>query len=412
MEEIRRSRRKRKVEQVGLVDQVATDVENIEVSPSVSVSIRLRNAITQLNDFFVERDVAVLSMAISLLTGMNYLLVGPRGTAKTVLSKALMSHVEGAVHFSTLLGSFSTLNDLIGRIDLAALQRGEEKRKIKGKLLDCDTAFIDEALKGSDGVLNSLLGLLSDERDFDGVQARLWSVGSATNWPEVNRRNDRISALYDRFHIKIPVYPVQNRESRVKVLRASRAKYVPAPDSIVTIDELRAVALEVASVKICEEIESLLCAIQERCLKESIDVSDRKLGQWQRAIQANAWLAGRNEVSVEDLDIIALMAWDNEKDIQKAASIVTSCDLEIAQSLIKKVDAARQAYNSLKQSGINAQNAGQVLDKIIKTAEEVSDAMRRYKLRPNSRNDVARAVKSLHRDFEELYAKFQPALEG
>jgi len=395
------------VEQAGQVDQIAPEIET-----SIPVSTRLKNAIVQLNGFFVERDVAVLSMAISLLTGMNYLLVGPRGTAKTVLSKALMSHIEGAVHFSTLLGSFSTLNDLIGRIDLAALQRGEEKRKIEGKLLDCDTAFIDEALKGSDGVLNSLLGLLSDERDFDGVQVRLWSVGSATNWPEVNRRNDRISALYDRFHIKIPVYPVQARDSRVKVLRASRKHYQPNPDAIVTLEELRACALEVAKVEICPEIESLLCVIQERCLKEGLDVSDRKLGQWQRAIQANAWLAQREEVSVEDLDIIALMAWDNEKDIQKAASIVTSCDLEIAQSLIKKVDAARQAYNSLKQSGINAQNAGQVLDKIIKTAEEVSDAMRRYKLRPNSKNDVARAVKSLHRDFEELYAKFQPALEG
>ena len=106
------------------------------------------------------------------------------------------------------------------------------------------------------------------------------------------------------------------------------------------------------------------------------------------------------------------MAWDNEKDIPKAASIVTSCDLELAQGLIKKVDEARQAYNAVKQRGINPSNAGQVLDKIIGTAEMVSSSMKRYKLRESSKADVARAVKSLHKDFEELYGKFQPALEG
>lgn len=297
---------------------------------------------------------------------------------------------------------------------MAALQRGEEKRKTEGKLLECDTAFLDEALKGSDGVLNSLLGLLSDERDFDGVRVGLWSIGSATNWPEVNRRTDRIAALYDRFHVKVPVNAVGTRAGRIQVLRASRTvgAYTPSADTVVTIDELHQAAAEIATVQICPEIEELLCSIQERCLKEGIDVSDRKLGQWQRGIQANAWLAGRDEVAVEDLDIISFMAWDNEKDIPKAASIVNSCDLELVQGLIKKVDEARQAYNTVKQRGINPSNAGQVLDKIIWTAEMVSSSMKRYKLRESSKADVARAVKSLHKDFEELYGKFQPALEG
>jgi MoxR-like ATPase len=256
--------------------------------------------------------------------------------------------------------------------------------------------------------------LLSDERDFDGTRVRLWSVGSATNWPEVNRRTDRIAALYDRFHIKIPVNAVQTRAGRIQVLRASRVlgNYIPFEGTVVTLDDLRRSAVEIAKIEICPEIEELLCSIQERCIKEGIDISDRKLGQWQRGIQANAWLAQRADVAVEDIDIITAMAWDNEKDIAKAASIVTSCDIELTQSLIKQVDEARAAYSKIKNSGLNATNASSVLDKIIKTAESVSSAMKRYKLRETSRTDVARAVKALQRDFEELYGKFQPALEG
>ena len=405
-------RRKRASNRINPIVAVESETENNE--STTSVVVRLNNAKKQLNGFFAERDAAIRCMIVALLTGMNYLLVGPRGTAKTVLSKSLMKHIDGSKHFSTLLGSFSTLNDLIGRIDLAALQRGEEKRKIEGKLLDCDTAFIDEALKGSDGVLNSLLGLLSDERDFDGTKVSLWSVGSATNWPEVNRRTDRIAALYDRFQIKVPISSVKTRAGRVQVLRTSRivGNYDPAIDSIISIEELRAAALEVENVGIGSEIEELLCSIQERCIKDEIDISDRKLGQWQRAIQANAWLEGRSNVSVEDLDIITFMAWDNEKDISKAAAIISSCDIELTQGLIRRVDEARQAYANIKKSGLTANNASQVLDKIIKTAESVSADMKRYVLRDQSRNDVARAVKSLQKDFEELYSKFQPVLEG
>jgi MoxR-like ATPase len=417
MEEIgrvgRRRRRQETKEANPIVAPEEAGVVDGGIVGELPVVTRLNNAAKQLNGFFAEREAAVRCMMIALLTGMNYLLVGPRGTAKTVLSKAMMKHVDGSKHFSTLLGSFSTLNDLIGRIDLAALQRGEEKRKIEGKLLDCDTAFIDEALKGSDGVLNSLLGLLSDERDFDGVRAPLWSVGSATNWPEVNRRTDRIAALYDRFHIKVPVTAVKTRAGRVQVLRASRVvgTYTPTEDSIVTLDELRDAALEVANIQIDASIEDLLCSIQERCIKDEIDISDRKLGQWQRGIQANAWLSGRTEVSVEDMDILPFMAWDNEKDIAKATAIISSCDLELAQGLIKRVDEARQAYANIKRTGLTAANASQVLEKIIRTAESVSGDMKRFKLRESSRNDVARAVKSLQRDFEELYSKFQPALD-
>jgi len=414
MEETGRVGRRRRRQETKESNPIVAPEEGFDDEKEVPVAERLNGAMKQLNGFFAEREVAVRCMMIALLTGMNYLLVGPRGTAKTVLSKALMKHIEGSKHFSTLLGSFSTLNDLIGRIDLAALQRGEEKRKIEGKLLDCDTAFIDEALKGSDGVLNSMLGLLSDERDFDGNRVSLWSVGSATNWPEVNRRTDRIAALYDRFHIKVPVNSVQTRAGRIQVLRASRVvdAYTPEIGTVVTLSEIRDAALEVAAVIICPEIEELLCSIQERCLKEGIDISDRKLGQWQRGIQANAWLSGRIEVAVEDMDIIAFMAWDNEKDIAKSASIVTSCDIELTQALIKQVDEARKAYANIKKSGLNAVNASDVLNKIIKTAESVSSSMKRYKLREASKNDVVRAVKALQRDFEELYSKFQPALEG
>lgn len=395
--------------------EVAPEPEKKEQSGGSEVYVRVNTALAQLGTVFAERDEALKCMMVATLTGMNYLLVGPRGTAKTAMAKCMAMHIDGSRHFSTLLGSFSTLSDLIGRLDLAALQKGEERRKVEGKILDCDTAFIDEALKGSDGVLNSLLGLLSDDRDFDGAPTKLWSVGSATNWPEVTRRTDRISALYDRFHIKVPVSAVQKRESRTHVLRSSRSlgQYQPKPESMLSLEDLFQASHFISQVVIPEEVEDLLCSIQERCLKESIQVSDRKLGQWQRALQAVAWLDGRGQVGIADFGILTYMAWDNQPDIAKAKAIVDSCDLELMQSMIRKIDEARTAYQQANSAGMTAEKASKVLDLIIATAEQVSATMKTHKesMRPESRKDVKRAIGSLQKDFQTLYDRFKPALE-
>lgn len=373
---------------------------------------RIKAALAQLQGFFAERDDALRCMTIAMLTGMNYLLIGPRGTAKTAMANCLMQHVQGSRHFSTLLGSFTTINDLVGRIDLAKLQQGIEERKTAGKLLDCDTAFLDEVLKGGDGTVNGLLGVLSDNRDFDGRRTEVWCCGSATNWPEVERRSDRIAALYDRFQLKVPVNNVQSRAGKLRVLRASREldSYCPQDGTIITIDELRQAAVEIGQIEIDFAIEELLCSVHDRCAKESIEVSDRKLGQWQRALQASAWLAGRKYVGIEDFDVLAYMAWDNAPDISKVASIIQSCDLELVQGLIAKIDEARNGYQREKQKGLTAESAGVVLDNIIATAEHVNEALEKYQMRKESRRDVARAVKNLEKDFQAIYSKFEPAI--
>ena len=113
MENARRRRRR----------QLATSNETaIETTaPGLPTATRVNAALAQLRGFFAERDDALRCMVVALLTGMNYLLIGPRGTAKTAMANCLMMHVQGSRHFNTLLGSFTTLNDLVGRIDLAKL---------------------------------------------------------------------------------------------------------------------------------------------------------------------------------------------------------------------------------------------------------------------------------------------------
>jgi MoxR-like ATPase len=361
-------------------------------------------AMQQLNQTFVDREDAIKVAVVALLTGMNFLFVGPRGTAKTALCTSLSKHVEGAKQFTKMMGPFTTLSDLIGGIDLAALQKGVEKRHTDGKILECDFAFLDEALKSSDGVLNSLLGVLNDTRDFDGKRIPLWCVGSATNWPEVLRRSDRIAALYDRFHLKVPVEGVTTRDGRIKVLRASRTmqSYQPRPGSIITIEALRQAAQEVEAVEIDTTVEDILCSLQERMLKDGIEISDRKFGQWQRAIQAMAWLGGETSAGLSDLGVVVYMGWENKADIPKVRAIVQSCDREVAQALIKKIDDARSEYQKIAGAGFTQQAVDRVLDLMVGALEQTDKVTNKIGLGAAQKKDIGRAVDALRADYEAI----------
>jgi MoxR-like ATPase len=365
---------------------------------------RLIKVATQLNATFIGRSDAITAAIVALLTGYNFLFVGPRGTAKTALMSCLFRHVDGARHFAKLLGSFTTISDLIGSLDLAALQAGVERRHVEGKLLDCDLATLDEALKASDGTLNTLLGVLNDTRDFDGQRIPLWTLGSATNWPEVNKRTDRIAALYDRFHIKVPVDAVSTREDRRKVLRTSRTiqSYTPDPGA------LKAVSALVRQIEIDEVIEDVLCSIQERLLKDSIEVSDRKFGQWQRALQARAWISGRDHVSLSDLDIVPYMAWEDKKQIVQVQAVLSTAGMEITQSLITKIDGARAEYRQ-SIAALTPAVAERLLEKIATTLEEVNVKRKRYSIEGDNQKAIRASTQKLKQDFDDLLKRFKAA---
>jgi MoxR-like ATPase len=380
-----------------------------QLDPHVDLRSRLQAMRGQLNEAFVERDQAIVSAIVALLTGMNYLLVGPRGTAKTALTTCIAKHIEGATYYSTLLGSFTTVSDLIGRIDLAALQRGEERRHTEGKLLDCDIANLDEVLKASDGVLNNLLGILSDNRDFDGQPTKLWAVGSATNWPEVKRRSDRIAALYDRFHIKVPVTAV-SAQKRIEVLRSARelGKYTPKEGTKFTLSQLKNAASQVRNVEIDAMLEEILCAVIERFHKEGIEVSDRKFGQWQRALQALAWLDGRQHVNLQDLNFVAFMSWEDAEHIAVIRSIVSTIEQDVTKNIVKELIALGGQYKTAINLPVTKRAADQIdqlLDQTTTRLTSIAQNVARLGLTELSKADIVKHMGELKQSFQALYNK-------
>lgn len=96
-----------------------------------------------LNSSLVERTREVRGLLVALLAREHVLLLGPPGTAKTMLTE-LASNAVGANYFYWLMSRFTVPEELFGNFSLSALKQDKFKRITTGKLPEAELAFLDE----------------------------------------------------------------------------------------------------------------------------------------------------------------------------------------------------------------------------------------------------------------------------
>ncbi len=140
-------------------------VSDKEPSLGSEVQKSFERAREAMNKSLIERHDEVDLVLTALVAGENPLLVGPPGTAKSMLLDTLMNWMGGS-RFTILLTKFTTPEDVFGPIDVMALKENKWRRVTTGKLAEADGAFIDEVFKASSAILNTMLKILN-ERIYD-----------------------------------------------------------------------------------------------------------------------------------------------------------------------------------------------------------------------------------------------------
>jgi len=282
---------------------------------------KLNNVLNYVKNTFVGKNDVVDLLGICLLARENAFLYGPPGTAKSALVRTLAKTVKDGKNFEYLLTRFTEPNEIFGPFDIRKLKEGELFTNTDGMMPEASVIFLDEIFNANSAILNSLLMALNEKIFKRGKETKhlpaLMFVGASNVLPE----DEALSALFDRFLVRINVDYV-NPDLLQQVLLAGR-KLETTIDSeipeILTheIKELQTLCKNVDLKPIYEVYLNTIISLRNT----GITISDRRAVKMQNLIAASALICGRNEAILSDLWILKHI-WDTEEQIEILEGII------------------------------------------------------------------------------------------
>lgn len=269
---------------------------------------RLQAVREELRALLVERDAAIDAALGALLSRSHVILLGPPGTAKSMLAHQLCRRIEGASYFQWLLTRFTTPDELFGAVSLAALERDDYRRVTDHKLPEAHIAFLDEVFKASSAILNAILTILN-ERSFhngrDVLDVPLLTLFGASNeLPD----EEELQALYDRFLVRLHVGPVEDARRFLRVLTAAEPA---APRATLTLADLAALQAAACAVEVPAKALHDVVKLRERLAEKGVTASDRR---WRLALgflRGMAVVEGRARVDDDTLRHLEHCLWSD-----------------------------------------------------------------------------------------------------
>lgn len=293
----------------------------------------MEKLIKALSENLYERENIVAQTLLAILAGQSVFLYGPPGTGKSLIARRVVNAFDGAKFFEYLMNRFSTPDEVFGPVSIKELKDGRYVRKTEGFLPTADIAFLDEIWKSSPAILNTLLTIINERKFSNGnlvEKVPLKGIVSASN--EIPEENQGLAALYDRFILRLPVFPVKERKSFEAMLKTGQTPAeVKLEQEWLLTDEKWEELLEMAKmVEISEDVLNIVHAIRQRIDEENhgkdskgqIYISDRRWQKMLQILKMAAYLCDRDSVLPVDVLILKNCLWEKFESREKLTEIV------------------------------------------------------------------------------------------
>lgn len=284
------------------------------------------------------REEEARLIALALLTGEHAVLIGPPGTAKSMLIRRAAQALNTR-YFEYLVTKFTLPEEILGYPDIKRLR--DEGRFVyitSGRLPDAEIAFLDEIFKGSSAILNALLSILNERTVFDGekmVRTNIWAVFGASN--EVPEEPE-LRAMYDRFLYRHFLKPVRRDHWEAMLdtyWRMHREEDRGRQALSIDLNVFRNAGSMVYDVDITP-VKRMILNVFARIEDMGIEISDRRKGRALKAVATNALLRGSTTARPEDLLALKYILPRYEGDVEKVTQAiyeVAGKSLEIRRTL-------------------------------------------------------------------------------
>jgi len=279
-------------------------------------------ALDHIKSPFVGKDEIIDLMGICLVGRENLFLLGPPGTAKSAMVRALANRLQGKT-FEYLLTRFTEPNELFGPFDIRQLREGQLITNTEGMLPEAELIFLDELLNANSAILNSLLMVLNEKVFRRGKEnfklPVLMIVGASNHLPQ----DEALQALFDRFLLRVNCDNVDpNYLEQVLAAGWKLEKQTSDSDVKLSAEAVKSLQTLLPQVSLGAILPSYIELIQQ-LRNTGLKVSDRRAVKLQRLIAASAILCGRLEALPSDMWVMRYI-WDTEDQREVIASLVNA----------------------------------------------------------------------------------------
>jgi MoxR-like ATPase len=266
-----------------------------------------------LSQIVVGQSTLVQQLMVALLAGGHVILEGVPGTGKTLTVKAL-AHLIQAEFRRVQLTPDILPSDILGTT-MFDLNTGNFTLK-KGPIFT-QILLADEINRTPPKTQSALLEAMEEQQvTLDGQRlplSDLFWVIATQNSLEFEGTYPLPEAQLDRFLFKLTVdYPntkaekqmLLNSQAGLQTKRLDLAKL----KSLMSVEQILAARRVVQSVQVTEQLVDYLLAIVQRSRQHpelSLGGSPRSAIAWLQASKAQAWLAGRDFITPDDVKILA-----------------------------------------------------------------------------------------------------------
>jgi len=367
---------------------------------------KLKSIREELKQTFLERADLIDGALAALLSSHHLLIIGPPGTAKSMLADELCRRIEGANYFQWLLTRFTTPEEIFGAVSLKALEQDDYRRVTTRKLPDAHIAFLDEIFKANSSILNAILTLINERLFHNGKEVTrvplLTLFGASNELPE----EEELTALYDRFLVRFVVnYIVED----FRFLRMLESQSQPQRTTL-TLEELNKLQQAVRDVPLPSYVYRGIADIRRELNKKNIHASDRRYRQSLALLQAHAFLEGETEVQEKSLLFLEHALWRDPAEQEQVRSTIRELLLGYEEEITELLYESREIRESALQPGRTTDERARALIEfhtklrnILAKVDQIMDKAKRLG-RPIERvTSVRSEIEQLQKDMLEQF---------
>ena len=182
---------------------------------------QIKSLLNVLSQGVYEKEHIIAMSLLSAIAGESIFLLGPPGTAKSLVARRLKLAFKDGKAFEYLMSRFSTPDEIFGPVSISMLKNEDRyERVVEGFLPTATVVFLDEIWKAGPSIQNALLTAIN-ERIFQNGRTTLKlpmkALIAASN--ELPAEGEGLEALWDRFLVRMVSNCIQSESVFYKMIR-------------------------------------------------------------------------------------------------------------------------------------------------------------------------------------------------